>query len=207
MWTCRGDTRRMRADPFKLCWTHTPQSGSCAVDANENWRGKSLFLSGLKRQVFLYFCCNYVLIQCVKVKKDVMNESSPRLHLLSRHALQASPHLHPFSRALSIPALLHFTAWTPTEWKTAGLGTAQSALCPILLWIPHLPLLSSELPRSLSSFRWGYTAETKEKQLLWEHVSRPHMVLRCLSSFPSLCFPTWLPSDTLVLCRVLHVMT
>lgn len=37
-----------------------------------------------------------------------------------------------FSLGLSIPQLLHFSAWTPTEWKTAGLGTAQSTLCPIL---------------------------------------------------------------------------
>jgi len=97
------------------------------------------------------------------------------------------PLLH-FSFCLSNPPLLHFIALTPTEWKTAGLGTAQSTLCPILQWIPiHLsPLLLYPVcsPAPCPHLWWGCAAETKEKQPVWEHVSHSHMVL---SSSPSFC--------------------
>lgn len=114
------------------------------------------------------------------------------------------PLLHSSSPCLSVPPRLHFTAWTPTEWKTAGSGTAQSTLCPILQWIPIYlsPLLPCPV-RSLAPcphLRWGRTAETKEKQLVWEHVSHPHMVL---SSFLWIRFPTLIPGDSLVLWLVL----
>lgn len=52
----------------------------------------------LKRQVFLYFRCNYVLIQCVKVKQEVTKESSP-------------PHPHILSHATLYRLLLIFTAF------------------------------------------------------------------------------------------------
>lgn len=118
----------------------------------------------------------------------------PAIHLNDHHhdlfmlclttyfsAFLPPPPLPHSSLRLSIPPLLHFTAWTPTEWKTAGLGTAQSTLCPILQWIPIYlsPLLLCPV-RSLTPcphLRWGRTAETKEKQSVWEHVSHPHMVL------------------------------
>lgn len=97
------------------------------------------------------------------------------------YCLPPSPPLLHFSLCLSIPPQLHFTAWTPTEWKTAGSGTAQNTLCPILQWIPiYLSPLLLCPARSLAPcphLRWGRAAETKEKQLVWEHVSHPHMVL------------------------------
>lgn len=67
---------------------------------------------------------------------------------------------------------------TPTEWKTAGSGTAQSTLCPILQWIPIYlsPLCPVRSPAPCPHLRWGCAAETKEKQPAWEHVSHPHMV-------------------------------
>lgn len=104
-------------------------------------------------------------------------------HCVSRHVLQSSffPSLLHLSFCLSIPPQLHFTSWTPTEWKTAGSGTTQSTLCPILQWIPIYlsPLLLCPVC-SLAPcphLRWGCAAETKEKQPVWEHVSHPHMVL------------------------------
>lgn len=112
------------------------------------------------------------------------------------------PLLH-FSAGLFIPPLLNFTAWTPTEWKTDGLGTAQSTLCPILQWIPIY--LSPRLLCPVHSLapcphlRWGCTAETKEKQPVWEHDSHPHMVLSAsppfcgyISQLYSLVTPLWL---------------
>lgn len=83
---------------------------------------------------------------------------------------------------------------TPTEWKTAGSGTAQSTLCPILQWIPiylsPLPLCPARSPAPCPHLRWGRAAETKEKQPAWEHVSHPHMVhflplLLSLNLFPN----------------------
>lgn len=122
-------------------------------------------------------------------------------------SLPTPPHPLHVSLGLPIPPLLHFTAWTPTEWKTAGLGTAQSTLCPILQWIPIYlsPLLFCPVC-SLAPcphLRCGCTAETKEKQHLWEHVSHPHMVLTAFPPFFWICFPTLLPGDTLVLWLVL----
>lgn len=109
---------------------------------------------------------------------------------VSHHVLQSpfssSPPL--LSLCLSTPPLLHFNAWTPTEWKTSGSGTAQSTLCPILQWIPIY--LSPFLLCPVCSLapcphlRWGRAAETKEKQPVWEHVSHPHMVL---SPSPPFC--------------------
>lgn len=117
--------------------------------------------------------------------------------------LPPAPHLLRFSPGLSIPPLLHFTAWTPTEWKTAGLGTARSTLCPILQWIPiylsPFPPLSSVLPCCLSSFEVWPRSWNKRKTVFMRTCFSPTYGTRCLSSFLWICFPTLLPGDSLLL--------
>lgn len=117
--------------------------------------------------------------------------------------LLPAPHLLRFSPGLSIPPLLHFIAWTPTEWKTAGLGTARSTLCPILQWIPiylsPFPPLSSVLPCCLSSFEVWPRSWNKRKTVFMRTCFSPTYGTRCLSSFLWICFSTLLPGDTLLL--------
>lgn len=114
--------------------------------------------------------------------------------------LPPAPRLLHFSAGPSIP-LQHFTARTPTKWKTAGSGTARSALCPILQWIPTylspFLLCPAFSLAACPHLRCGRAAETKEKQYLWEHASHPHMVLAASPPFSEFVSQPYSPEELL----------
>lgn len=94
------------------------------------------------------------------MKKEVMNESSsPRLHVLSHATLYGL--LLISSSFYPSPATLH--SLDSHRMENSWFGDCPERIMPNSSMNPHLPLLSTELPRSLSSFKVGLHSWNKRK--------------------------------------------
>lgn len=106
---------------------------------------------------------------------------------------------------LSHPATFHSldSHWMENSWS----GDCPKHIMPSSSMNSHLPLptplVSTELPCSLSSFKVGLHSWNKRKTAFMRTCFSPTYGTHCLSSFLWISFPTLLPGDTSAIWLVL----
>lgn len=125
-----------------------------------------------------------------------MNQSSsPRLHVLSHATLYSLLLIFTAFPVLFQPSPATFHSLDSHWMENSWFGDCPEHIMPNSSVNPHLPLLSSELPRSLSSFKVGLHSWNKRKTAFMRTCSSPTYgtalpLLLSLTLFPNTT-PQW----------------
>lgn len=121
--------------------------------------------------------------------------SSPRLHSLSHTTLNSLLLIFTAFLVLFYPSPATFHSLDSHPMENSWFGDCPEHIMPNSSMNPHLPLLSSELPRSLSSFKVGLHSWNKRKTAFMRTCSSPTYgtelpLLLSLTLFPNTT-PQW----------------